>query len=254
VYFFVTIPSYSNPTIHKIWIGENLEYWSLEKKNVSFENCGMIFNNCKLIHKDTTFTIRKYFWKAGKIARQHEDYIYRILKLTNDTLIISPENQEAARLINNRQTYTFTDKNNFYKDNLKFHKLFFSGHNPMTFSPKITLEIDSLGQIFVFSEPIPHFEKPNDLKGLYKGQLSNKQLADLILLLKRSKLDMLSGDLGIIIDGTYYNFKFHYDNKVIEGKGCNIPHINKPLFDFLRTIHEDIKLEKLDGNYDFNQF
>ena len=255
VYIFVTVPSYSNPTIHKIWIGEDLEYLSLVKKNIYFNYCcGITLSNCKLIYNDTAFTIRGYFWKAGKIARQHIDYTYKILKLTNDTLVISPKNKDAARLINNRQTHTFTDKNILYKENLKFQKLFFASFSGKLSSTNIKLEIDFSGQIYFFSETISFFERPNDLKGTYKGQLNEKQLANLIEILKRSELDRFPTYLGYSIDATTYDFKFYYDNKIKESNGCHVPEISRPLLDYLLTIYKNIKLEKIDDNYEFNQF
>ena len=253
VCLFVTMPSYSDTTIHKVWVSENLQSLSLIKKNVYFED---ILENCKLIYKynDTTFAIRRYFWKHGIYEQQHEDYVYKILRLTNDTLIISPENEIAAGLIGNRETYTFTDKKALYKENLKFQKLFFTRSFGIAFSPTIKLAIDSSGQVYFSSEPVPYFGRPDDLKGNFKGQLNEKQLADLIEMLKKSELDRLPIDLGLGIDCSYRYFKFYYDNKVKESEGCHSPRIIKPLIDYLILLSKSVKFEKIDDNYDFNQF
>lgn len=243
--FFLNQTSYSIPTINKVWIGENLEYLSLIKKNIYFDDGnGHTENNCKLIHRDTSLIIRKYFWQAGKMGRQYEDYICEILKLTNDTLIISPKNKKATILTKNKESYIYTDKNILYKEDLQFQKLCFSKLCGFSHS-NIKIDIDCFGQVYFFSESISFKKKDNNYKGSYIGQLNEKQLFDLIEILKKSELDRFPTELGNSIDAPIYNFKFYYDNKIKESVVSNIPLFYEPLLDYLLTIYKNIKIEKV---------
>jgi hypothetical protein len=242
-----SVCTFASPTIYKTWIGENLQYLKLTKDKANFYY-GSKQNDYGVSYKDSTLIFIDYFYTSGKTGRQHEDYIYKVVKLTNDTLIVSPLNDRASKLIGNKEQLLFIDKSTLYQTDLKFQRLFFSGTPCLGSCPGMKIEIDSLGVTYFFAE-----SNTGDYKGLYKGKLSKKQLNKLIEILKTSELDRFPTELGKPMDAPTYNFKFSYNNKIKTSNGYFVPYLDKPLLTYLLTIYKEMNFEKIDGTYEFGK-
>ncbi len=245
---FISISSLAySQTIYKIWVGENLEYLELTKRKANFDY-GYHLNDYGISYKDSLLRIIDYFWQAGKFGRQHEDYFFKVLKLTNDTLIVSPLNERAKNVINNKEKFVFVDKTKLYKTELKFQRISFSGTGCFGNCPTLKIEIDSTGIVNFLGE-----YNTGSLKGFYKGQLTPNQLAYLIELLKMSELDRFPRYLGDAIDAPNYNFKFYYNGKTRTSEGYFIPYFNHSLLNYLLNIYNDINFEKSEEIYEFGK-
>jgi len=243
----INISSYASPTIYKIWIGENLEYLELTKKKANLDY-GYHLNDYGISYKDSILKLIDYFWKSGKFGRQHEDYIFKVLRLTTDTLIVSPLNERARRIIDNKNEFIFVAKTKLYRTDLKFQKIFFSGTGCLGSCPGLKIEIDSTGLVYFLGE-----YNTDTLKGLYKGQLTDEQLEKLIDLLKVSELDRFPKGLGRAIDAPTYKFIFFYNGKKRTSEGYFVPYFNHSLLSYLLNIYKEISFVRIQEIYEFEK-
>ena len=247
-YFLITLNlSYAQSTIYKVWIGENLEYLKLTQEKAKFDY-GHDLYDFEVKYKDSTLTLIDTYQQAGKIGWQHDKYKYNILKLSNDTLIISPQNDIAKGLLDNKDIFIFSDSSLLIKKEFIFQKIFFSSGPCYGTCPMIKIEIDSTGLVHFLGEYYT-----GDYIGLYKGQLNTEQLNRLIEILKLSEIDRFPTKSGLPFDAPLYNFKFYYNNKFKEFEGGYIPYFDRTLLDYMLEIYDKIKLEKIDGIYFFGQ-
>ncbi|MCD6020272.1 MAG: hypothetical protein K0S53_3393 [Bacteroidetes bacterium] len=217
----ISISSFASPTIYKEWVNEDLHYLELTKKKALFDY-GSNMENYGVKYEDNTLTLIDYFYTSGKLFRQHEDYVFRILK-------------------------AFVDKKLLYKPDLKFERLFFQGTPCLGTCPGMKLEIDSSGQVHFYGEYYT-----GQYIGFYKAQLNNEQLNRLVEILKKSELDRFPEGLGQGVDAPTYTFKFRYNNRVKASKGSHVPYFNKPLLRYLLAIYTELTLIKSDEEYRFD--
>ena len=240
-----SISVFASPTIYKTWVGENLEFLQLKKNKGYFAN-GDYLNNFSVSFKDSTLTLVQHFYVAGKIGRQNENYVFKVVQLSKDSLIISPLNARASSIFKHKKSIVFVDKSIIYKPDLTFQKIYFSIDSKNEINPTLKLEIDSTGLIYFLSENRTGYDN-----GLYKGKLNNYELEELIEILKTSELDKFPTSLGGGFDAPIYNFKFYYNGKTKSSRGTDIPYFNKPLKSFLLRIYDTIDFEKTDEIYEF---
>jgi hypothetical protein len=236
-------PRNSSPTIFKTWIGENLEYLEIASTNAKFDY-GYGLNDYGSSFNDSTITL----YEGDKFGKQHSEYVYKVLQLTDDSLIVSSLSEGAAMLIHGKQKFDFVDRSRLYNPDLKFQRIFFSGTICFGTCPAFKIEIDSSG--------LTYFEAGANTgisPGLYKGHLSKKQLDDLVEILKSSGLDRFPTHLGSAIDAPIYSFKFHYKYKTKSSTGFFIPYFDRPMLDYLLTIYKQLSLQKTDETYEFGK-
>lgn len=242
-----SVSNFASPTIYKTWIGENLEYLEITEEKANFE-FGFDLYDYDVTYKDSTLTLIDYTYKSRKIGRRHEKYVYKVLRLTNDSLIISPLNERASRLIHGKTVFIFVDKSLLYKTDLKFQKIFFSAGVCFGECPALKIEIDSTGLTYFLGE-----YHTGTYLGLYKGQLTKVQLDSLIEILKVSELDKFPIRLNMAMDASTYNFKFSYNDKVKTSVGDFVPYFTSPLLNYLMTIYKKIEFEEIEDTYEFGK-
>lgn len=250
IYFLIIfsgVSVFASPTIYKTWVGENLEFLQL-KKNKGYFADGDYLNNFGVSFKDSTLILVQHFYVAGKIGRQNENYVFKVVLLSKDSLIISPSNDRARSLINHKKSFVFVDKSTIYKSDLTFQKIYFSIVSKNEINPTLKLEVDSTGLIYFLSE-----NNTGYANGLYKGKLNNYELEELIEILKTSELDKFPISLGGGFDAPIYNFKFYFNGKTKSSRGTDIPYFNKPLKSYLLSIYDKIDFEKTDEIYEFGK-
>lgn len=200
-----SVSVFASPTIYKIWVGENLEFLQLKKNKGYFAN-GDYLNNFGVSFKDSTLTLVQHFYVAGKIGKQNENYVFKVVQLSKDSLIISPLIARASSIFKNKKSIVFVDKSIIYKPDLTFQKIYFSIDSKNEINPTLKLEIDSTGLIYFLSENNTDYEN-----GLYQGKLNKDELEELIEILKKSELDKFPLKLGSAFNSPIYNFKFYYN-------------------------------------------
>ena len=139
------------------------------------------------------------------------------------------------------------DSGQSYDSNFRFEKVIYSSGRCMGPCRAMKIEINSSGLVFFYGQ-----YNTDPYKGYYKGMLSKKRMEELIALLKRNNIDRIPEDMGSMLDAQHIRARFIYNGKTRNVAGSNIPAINRELFDFLSTIYQKTKLEKMNGEYLFD--
>jgi hypothetical protein len=91
------------------------------------------------------------------------------------------------------------------------------------------------------------------LIGTYKGLLSAAQRSKLMELIRQSAPEQFAiAEKGLTADAPLYIFRFYFNNKMTEAIGHRIPHLGKPLADYLETLIDTVHLERVSGEYHQN--
>ena len=168
LFLLSSISTLASPTMYKTWIGEHLETLEMKEGAGHFYGSNPL-NRFGASYKNDTLTITNNTFSTPY------DYTFKVLRLTKDTLIVSPLNANARGLIDNKNKFVFVDKAHLYTAKLKFQKVFFSATSCYGGCPGMKIEIDSSGLV--------HFLAEKNVRahyGLYEGQLSSEQLKELI--------------------------------------------------------------------------
>jgi hypothetical protein len=258
---FSSLTAQNKADLNKIWISPYLEYLDLRQNDTAYFDYGMGYHERYQLEKeDSVFKLIQYDRIAGVKEPWKVVKSYKIIKLTSDTLLIHPltkyskvfiENKDksyAAKFhsdpsnvdLNENDVYTFVDKSILYDSDLKFDRLYFRSTPCYGSCPSMEFEIDSLGNLKFIGQM-----NTGKYKGNYYGTLASKQFDILIEILKSSALDYIPENLGGGIDAPDYNLIISYNGKIktITG-GHAYPYFNRPLFDYLLTIFENVKLKK----------
>jgi len=250
-----------NLELKKIWISPYLEYLDLRQEDTAYFDYGMGYHEKYEFEKqDSVFNLVQYDRIEGIKEKKRVVKSYQIIKLTNDTLLLHPltkyskvfvENEDKSYSwkfhsdpnsveLNETDIYIFVTEKTLYDFDLKFDKLYFSGTPCNGSCPSMEFEIDSIGNIVFLGKM-----NTGKYKGKYTGKLTTNQFTKFIEILKSSALDYFPEQLGGGIDAPDYFLIFSYNGKIKEIKGGHAyPYFNKPLFDFLLTIFEEVKMKK----------
>jgi hypothetical protein len=247
--------------LNKIWISSDLEYLDLRQSDTAYFDYGSCRLEKYILEKeDSEIRLIKFNKYIGVKKPEKKVIRYKIEKLTADTLIIRPltkyskvfvENEDKSYAtkyhvnpkyveLNNNDTYVFVDKSIIHDKHLIFDKLFFSSSSCLGSCPSMEIEIDSIGNIS-FSGRM-HTGAYN---GNYLGKLSKEKLETLIEILKSTSLEKIPKTLGGGIDSPNYNLIISYNNQIKEITGGFLyPYFNKPLFEYLLNIFEEVDMTK----------
>ncbi|HUM51019.1 MAG TPA: DUF6438 domain-containing protein [Chitinophagales bacterium] len=247
--------------LNKIWISSDLEYLDLRKSDTAYFDYGSSRLEKYVFEKKySVFQLIQFNKYLGVNKLEKKVISYKIEKLTADTLIIRPltkyskvfvENEDKSYAtkyhvnpkyveLNNNDTYVFVDKSIIHDKHLIFDKLFFSSSSCLGSCPSMEIEIDSIGNISFNGRM--HTGAYN---GNYFGKLPKEKLETLIEILKSSSLENIPTTLGGGIDSPNYNLIVSYNNQIKEITGGFLyPYFNKPLFEYLLNIFEEVDLTK----------
>jgi hypothetical protein len=250
--------------LNKIWVSPYLEYLDLRKNDTAYFDYGSSRLEKYVLEKeDSVLRLIQYQRIYGVKKARKEEISYKIIKLTADTLIIHPltkyskvflENTDksfASKFhvnpdhvkLNEYDTYVFVDKSTIYDKHLKFEKLYFSSTSCLGKCPSMEFEIDSLRNL-QFNGRM----HTGDYIGNYSGKLTEKQFGSLNEILKFSALDKMPKTLGVGIDAPNYKLIISYNKQTKEVAGGFLyPYFNRPLFTYLLTIFEQIKMTTTDN-------
>ncbi|XZF12666.1 DUF6438 domain-containing protein [Chitinophagaceae bacterium MMS25-I14] len=245
--FTLRVCGQKNPLI-KTWVNEKLRTFEINDSEVFNDSRYHSMYEYHYHYTDSMLTLILLSRNDDGIAMEGKHYPFTILKLTSDTLILKPGNEEVKNLFTDTDLLVLIDKAKINDPGFRFEKLFFSGTTCYGTCPGMKAEIDSSGSIFF--EGTYNTGKYN---GLYHGQLSHKKLEQLKNILQRSWLDNFPGNLWGAIDAPVYTFVFYYNGKRKESHGSFVPYFEQELLSFLYTSYRKQHLKKLKGAHIFER-
>ena len=247
------------------WVGENLEYLSVNDSLVSIE-LRTFKDDFKYQIKDNQLILKSSYDistgnkdKASTVA--DSTHFQRISWVTDSTLyyfdfkLINIDSLElklnkviGRNLSSPKKQYNFNRKSSLKEKKIHFKSVFFKGTTCFGTCPEMRIEIDSLGNTKFKGEK---YTKP--FIGNYEGKLSSNQLNSLIEILNRSELDRIPKNLPFMIDAPTYKFIFNYDNKKREVSGSMLPYFNREIVNYLLNIYKEIEWKEVEYEIDFNE-
>ncbi len=254
IFIFLFLNSiFGQDSLNGIWIGENLEYLSVNDTLVSVEfrtfkdkfryqikNNQLIFKNIYEVSSGTRDSI--YF--VADSTLYYFDY-----KLVNkDSLQLNLNKVIGRNLSSPEKHYNYSRKSSLKKNNINFQSVFFRGTTCYGSCPKMKIEIDSLGNAKLKGEK---YTEP--FTGNYIGKLTSKQLESLIEILNRSELDRFPEKLPFLIDAPSFKFIFRYNNKERKSRGSIVRYFNREILNYLLSIYKEIDWKKVDYEIEFNE-
>jgi hypothetical protein len=230
--------TFSQTSIYKNWIGENLEYLELKKRSANFDY-GYGFFPFDVSYNDSILILTSN-------KKRNWIYHYKVRRLTPDSLIISPQDSISATFLKGKSTFIFVDKNKLPQKEIKFQNLSFSQGDCGGPCPSFKINIDSVGTVYFQT-----LKQIDNLNGTYKGQLSPEQLNNFIEVLKASRLEMFPKHLGYALGLPKKTFVIHYNNAVLRSQGYCIPPTAASLEDYLMKIYTEVNLQKTIAQFKF---
>ena len=226
---------FSQSALYKEWYSRD-NYLKITPKKSQINS---LYNFDKTIIKkqndSTLLTFIDYYWKAGSSKRFKEECQFEIIKLNDDTLILSAVNEKSKRYLRNQSPVIFIPHiwlgnadTNFHFQSLVFQ------HTPLPSLTTKIYELDSVGNM------IYSIENFYDKKS-YSKTLNPKELNKLIDLLSCYNFSRYNNYGRMVIDGNYFFLKVKYNDTISEveirqpseADGINV------LLDFLLSLSKD---------------
>jgi len=253
VLLFVAVHNFSfaQARLQKTWIGEKLDYWQFSKKKAK---CGLFrLSEYKYKYSDSIVTLRISSLMIGadrffppRIVV--DTYPFRVLKLTEDSLVVTALTEQAKELIHNQPTYSFVDKAKLQKEDFIFQGLSFRAYgNGRGTASKMDVEIYATGKVYFLGKA-----NTDQYTGYYQGQLTPQQLVRLVTFLKSSGLSQSYPRFpGSSSHGSSYFLNVQFNQTECIREGEILPYVSQELFAYLLNITQEASLNKMEGTHKF---
>ena len=225
LFFLFLNLSYGQNDLNGTWIGENLEYLSVNDSLVSIEfrtfkdefkyqikDNQLILKNTYEISTGNKNKVKAvvdstHFQRISWVTDSTQYYFdYKLIN--NDSLELKLNRIIGRDFSSPKKQYNFTRESSLKKGNINFQSVFFKGTTCFGSCPEMKIEIDSLGNAKFKGGK---YTKP--FIGNFTGKLTLNQLELLVEILNRSELNRFPEKLPYLIDAPSYKFIFRYDNK-----------------------------------------
>jgi hypothetical protein len=228
-------------SIKKTWIGSNMQY--LKINDTSFCTKGSHMEGYySYALNNNTLSLSYHDWMENRAITIY----YKILRLTNDSLILKPFQGDSKKLLRDSSTLYYIDSIKKITPSIRLEKISYYRQGGSLGSAPIRIEIDSVGAVF-FSGEIDSAKRIC----LYQGKLKLSDLTKLKSILQRSYLDDFPIDLESASDASWHRFVIHYNGKKKESTGSMIPYYGMELCMFMENIYKKIDLTEYKEAHSF---
>ena len=216
----------SQAKIYNTWVGQDNEYFNIFNKTATLQK-GSEYEKFDVIK----YVKNKYFVLSGTNHDVEFTVKYNIVRLTQDTLILSPEGEDLFNLaeLNSQNQYVFVNSMLTYK----FVKLHYeaSYSNEYAVISRITLDIDSAKK----SKVTVKDDRSNTPK-VYKSPLTKEDYERLIKILSSYDLSFYPNEI-IEVDSicqiAILEIQFNDQKKLFKRCNAVIPKYYSKLGDFM---------------------
>ncbi|MDR3025445.1 DUF6438 domain-containing protein [Chryseobacterium sp.] len=186
--------------------------------------------------KKDTISFYTQYTKLGSEKSYLEKYDFYISKLTDRRLALIPTSILSREFFGNKKII-FTKQEYNVDKTILFDKLVYHTTNCLGTCPKIDLEIDKDGKVYLNRDIIDNKEK----SGVFEGQLSSDAFDKLIDILKTSNVKSWSFPEKDGYDGAVTTLIMYYNGERKYFKSMFPPTISHQLINFLYNL-EDSKM------------
>lgn len=223
--------------LYQIWIGDSLEYLSLDSTHATFHFSGKYgYHDKKGYHLvGDTLRLQDWFHSSADNYKtlQHKDYDF-LVKVHKNTFFLNPINKDALLLAGNRSKIRFEPIANIYKEKFDFDSLKFTSTICYGKCPEMTLIIKGKKLFFKGGAyAVKH--------GNYEAVLADSLYFQLREHLRKSAIDRIVNWKQEVVDAPYYTLTVYYDKKEVFIEGYFLPLVTKDLLKFLLSLPKKIE-------------
>ena len=216
----------SQAQIYKTWVGQDNEYLNILNKTASIQK-GREYKKFDVIK----YVKNKYFVLSGTIHDVEFTVMYNIVRLTQDTLILSPEGEDLFNLaeLNPQNQYVFVNSMLTYK----FVRLHYEASYSDEYAVKsrITLAIDSAKKSKVTVK-----DDSSDPPKVYRSPVTKQDYERLIKILSSFDLSSFPDEIikvDSICQPAILEIQFNDQKKLFKRWNAVIPAYYSKLGDFM---------------------
>lgn len=226
----------------QVWIGDSLEYLSLDRIHATFQFSGKYgYHDKKGYHiLGDTLRLQDWFSYLGDTTKtlRHKDYDY-LISTNRNGFSLTAINENALRLAGNRKLIRYQPIQTVYKKSFKFDSLKFTSTTCYGTCPEMTILIK--GKQLLFSGGRYAVKQGN-----YKAVLTDTLHRQLSELLRKSAIDRIINWEQEVYDAPFYTLTIYNDKKEKYIEGNDLPLVTKDLLKFLLELPKKLE-NKLDG-------
>jgi len=211
--------------LYKSWVDNQGSLFEINNKQIITDGDTYRY---KISHD--TLLLRQYnHWNDARF----KDVIFKIKKLSNDSLILKPLNRTTLNLYKNQSIIRLVDIQLVKDDSFIFEKLYFSSSTCYGYCPAFQLVIESNRNVKFISE-----KNTGITKGYYKGFLTRKEYSKLLELLRKYPIDCFPSNYIVSIDGPVHHLIVWHSGNKKEIKGGIDSLLTQDLMTFLYTCNK----------------
>ncbi|MBL0145424.1 MAG: hypothetical protein IPP48_06355 [Chitinophagaceae bacterium] len=229
-----------NPDIKKSWVGNYLEFISIDSQRVNFE----VFGNYPKQKKyyligDTLRLYDKYSTSRDNFKKQYiKNYDFLITTLTESYLTLIAIDSNSLQLSGGKKKIEYCERHLVEQPKIQFETVKFISTNCYGKCPSLTLQIDKEKRLLFIGR------RYAIKQGFYAATLSDSLFQSLIDILELSELDKLKTWKQQVYDAPEYTLEIHYNGKVKYLKNFFLPAVTHELIKYLLEISKKVDLKE----------
>ena len=198
-----------------------------------------------IVTADTVLFLTSYYL-SGESGIKFDSSIYNIIHVSQDTLAL---NRIQGNELGYRQdTVIFVTPHLLYDSTFKFSRIYFSGTACLGLCPDLKIEIDSTGLVYFLGR-----QYTGRYRGLYKGKMPDKQMNQLLRILREGGISTFPRGTSIAIDAPIYHMIIEHPNGKNIFEGSSFPPYNEDLAIFLLNEYKKIGLKRCRNCHKFEE-
>lgn len=225
------------PTLQQIWIGDSLEYLSLDSIHATFQFSGKnSYHDRKGYHiLGDTLRLQDLFSYLGETSKTLLQKNYDYLISTNKKGIsLSAINEDALRLAGYRKLVQYKPIHSIYKKTFNFDSLKFTSTTCYGRCPEMTILIK--GNHLFFSGGRYAIKQGN-----FKAEIADTLYLQLKDFLRKSSIEKIVNWEQKIYDAPFYTLTVFFDNKQKYIEGYELPLVTKDLLRYLLDLPKKVE-------------
>ncbi len=233
-FLIIKFSSGQKPNLLQIWVGDNLEYLSLDSIHATFQFSGKYGYHYKKGYHILGDTLRLQDWFHSSPdnykSLQHKDYDF-LISTNKKGFFLTAINEDALRLAGNRKLIQYRPIHTVYKKTFNFDSLKFTSTTCYGRCPEMTILIK--GKRLFFSGGRHAIKQGN-----YKAVLPDTLLAQLNDHFRKSAIEQITNWKQEVDDAPYYTLTIYFDDKKKLIEGNVLPLVMKDLLKFLKYLQK----------------
>ena len=221
----------------QVWVGDSLEYLSLDSTHATFQFSGKYGYGDKKGYHILSDTLRLQDWFYSSVdnykSLQHKDYDYLITP-KKKKILLQAINENALMLACNRNLITYRPIHTIYKNSFDFDSLRFTSTTCYGTCPQMTILIK--GKIVFFSGGRYAIKQGN-----YKTILTDTLYRQLKDYLRKSAIEKITNWGQEVDDAPFYTLTVFYAGKSKYIEGYDLPLVTKDLLKFLLNLPKKLE-------------